>query len=374
LAHPRRIAARELTWPGMNVAAILLAPLLALHLILTDIAMAGPIFCVWLRRRETRRGEVLAGLVGWRVALWSNAALAAAIVPGVALLAWRWWTEDRVYFAAVDAIPRQRLWFALGELLFYFACMGAYAGLWQRWRDRPVAHGALAVAAASNLLLHFPPLFAIISVLTTRAGALGRQLDASEYRWLLLDGEVLSRVIHVWLGAFAVSGIVVLLLAWRICCQGQVDPAAGGVIRMSGLVALVVTMLQIPSGMWVAMEMPEDTRGRLLGDDFVATALLVLSVLLALRLMHTLAEIALGDCRPRQIGGAVALVLIVVLLMVGMRYRAERKAVMAARGLPPGRWASTACHPGFHLESAAAWGPIGKLRDRGRPGTNPSPE
>jgi hypothetical protein len=311
------------TWRGCEVLEVVLVVLLAMHLLLVDIAMAGPLVCVWLEWRETRHADELAGRAGLSLAGIASAALAVGIVTGGLLLAIRWWLDDHTYFSAVAAIPRDRLWFALGELLFYFGCMAAYRALWQRWRRWRLAHRLLAIAAASNLLLHFPALFAIVTVLTTRADRLGVSLDRSGYQRMLLDPEVLSRVAHVWLAAFAVSGATLMYLGLRIDRAGQHDPSRNRLIKAGALVALVPTLLQIPSGLWLALEMPEPARDPLLGGDWVATGLFATSFLLTLQLMHSLAGIAMGNCEPRQIRNSIAIMVLVVLLMVGTRGRAQ---------------------------------------------------
>ncbi|MBI3838141.1 MAG: hypothetical protein HY288_09450 [Planctomycetia bacterium] len=345
--------------------AVVLVVLLSVHLVLVDIAMTGPFVCVWLEWRETRHADEVAGRVGLRLARWANWALAGGIVVGCLLLAIRWWLDDQTYFSAVATIPRDRLWFALGELFFFFACMGAYQGLWQRWRQRRLAHRALAIAAASNLLLHFPALFAIISVLTTRTDLLNSSLDRSGYQRMLLDCEVLSRVAHVWLAGFAVSGMALMGLALRIERGDDRDPSRMRLIKGGALLALVPTLLQIPTGLWVAMEMPDTARDPLFGGDWLATGLFITSLLLTLQLMHSLAGIALGDRESRQIRNAIAVMMLVVLLMVGTRCRIHHSMLSMDRGSsPPSTAGRAAAKHHFHLVSGAAWVPIGAVHGR----------
>ena len=144
---------------------VFLTVLVAAHLLLVDVAMAGPLMCVWLEWRETRFADRSAGLIGKTLAGLVQWTLAGGIVLGGLLLAIRWWMDDRTYFSAVATIPVGRLWFGLGELLFFYGCMGGYVALWNRWRSHRLAHRALAIAAATNLLLHFPALFTMISVI-----------------------------------------------------------------------------------------------------------------------------------------------------------------------------------------------------------------
>jgi hypothetical protein len=304
--------------------------LLAAHLLLVDVAMTGPLVCVWLERRETRYADRAAGRVGRalaRMAMWS---LAGGMALGGLLLAIRWSISDRGYFEAVATIPEGRLWFGLAELIFYFVCMGAYTLLWNRLRNWRLVHRGLAIAAASNLLIHFPALFAIVSVVSTRAQLWGEKLDRSGYWTLLLDGEVLSRVVHVWLAAFAVTGVALMALASR----PAPDASSQRLIHRGACLALACSLLQLPAGLWLAFEMPDVAREPLFGGDLLASGLFIVSLLLAMQLLHTLASVALGEPRSKQIHRSVAIILVLVLLMVGTRSRLHYRA-LATLGLGP---------------------------------------
>lgn len=312
---------------------ILLALLLAAHLLLVDVVMAGPLVCIWLEWRETRHADPVAGSVGRALAGFVLWALAGGIAIGAILLAIRW-SIDRPYFSALAAIPQSRLWFGLGELLFYFACMAAYRRLWTRLRNRRMVHRLLAIAAASNMLVHFPALFAIISVASTRPQLWGSTLDRAGYWRLLVDGEVLSRVTHVWLASFAVTGVALLVFAVRLAGDPEHHSSRARLISRGAWLGLVCTLLQIPSGLWLAFEMPEAAREPLFGGDLVASGLFAASVLLTLQLLHTLAAIALGDSEPKQVRRSVLLVVMLMLLMAGTRARLDGDA-LATRELPP---------------------------------------
>jgi hypothetical protein len=247
------------------------------------------------------------------------------------LLAARWGQDDGRYLAAVANVPRSRLWLAAAELVFFFICMGVYSALWNPLRRWRLVHRTLAVAAATNLLIHFPALFVIISLADTRPDLFAVPLDAAQYRRLLIDPEVLSRIVHVWMSALAVTGTVVMGLGLRLSASDRCGSAAQPLVRLGAVSGLVPTLLQIPVGLWVIMEMPSVARSPLMGSDPVATVLFGLSVLLALWLMHGLSAIALGNNRPAEIRRAVAAMLLLVILMAGTRVRADaRRAGMPA--------------------------------------------
>ena len=303
-----------------------LALLLGVHLLLVNVAMIGPLICVWLDWRRSRFGDDVAGRAGHTLARWANWSLTGGVLLGGLLLAARWWQSDDRYFAAVGAVPRSRLWFAGLELLFYFACMGAYVGLWNRWRRWRIGHRLLAVAASTNLLMHFPALFAIIAILSSRPEAAVEPLGAAGYRRMLIDPEVLSHVIHVWVAALAVSGATLMGLGLRMARREQDPAAVGRLVQRGAVVALGATLAQIPLGFWLTTELPASQRQPLLGGDLLATGLFVASLLTALSLMHRLAGIALGDNGPKQIRRAIGVTCVLVLLMVGTRCRTTQRA------------------------------------------------
>ncbi len=315
---------------------VVLVLLLTVHLLLADVAMVGPLASVWLDWRSGRNGETAMEQAGLTTARLSSWALTLGIVVGVVLLGARWILNNGAYLEAVAALPRSRLWFAGFELLFYFACMGAYTGLWRRWRRWRLAHRLLAVAAATNLLVHFPALFVIISVIRQRPELLSSAVDSAEFRRLLVDGEVMSRVVHVWLAAVVVTAAVLMGLGLRMSADESRRESAIRLIRGGALAGLMATLVQVPVGFWVTLQLPEKSRSPLMGGDVLVTCLFLASVGLALALVHQLAAIALGDVEVRPIRRAVVMLVLLVLLMVGTRSRADHASHLG-RTAPPDR-------------------------------------
>ena len=314
------------------MAEIGLDLLLSVHLLLVDVAMAGPLACVALGWSKTPSGEALAGRVGRALAGLSIAALVAGAVVGGVLLGLRDWLDDRAYLAALAAIPPSRLWFGGAELLFSLTVMVAYRALWDRrarWRD---VHPVLALAAGTNLLVHFPALFVIVAVLAERGVAGVAPLDSAEYRQLLVDGEVVARVIHVWLAASAVTAVAVVALARRVADEGDSENRQR-IARRAGLVAASAVILEIPSGLYVAWQMSETAQRMLFGGDPLAAGLLVASIALAFWLLHVLGAVALGDSDPTQFRRAVVLLLLLVLCMVATRMHVYNR-LQASAAIP----------------------------------------
>jgi hypothetical protein len=218
------------------------------------------------------------------------------------------------YTFSLRQMPVGRWWYAAAEVVFYLTCMTAYLVLLrqpQRWRW---AHRALAFAAGTNLLYHFPPLFTILSIVPTRPALIGVPLERAIYRQLLVDPETLARVAHVWLASFAVTCVALAWIGWRELRAAAID-SVKSVIVGGGRLALTMTLLQIPVGVWVLMTLPQPQQDRLLGGDAICTSVLAASILLSLALMHQLSLLALGDGSRHRLLKATALMGGVILLM-----------------------------------------------------------
>ena len=182
--------------------------------------------------------------------------------------------------------------------------MGVYVGLWQRLRKHRLVHRALAVAAATNLLVHFPALFVIISVLSARGGLIDRPLTSAGFRALLVDPEVISRVAHVVVAAFAVAGGAVMAYGMQWARNGTHSAAAAQLVRGGATLALAATVVQLPLGVWLAMALPEQARAPILGGDPLVTGLFLVALVAALALMHYLAAVAMGEPDHNRIRSA----------------------------------------------------------------------
>jgi hypothetical protein len=307
------------------------------HLIAVNVAAAGPLYCVAVEWWGTRRGDVVAQQVARRFAVWSLVGFVAGIVIGGALLLILWHT-DRAYWLALGRVPIYRWWFFGGEVVFYLVCMVPYVVLWER-AGGPVAthvgeslrdsqprlgetrprgrwwHRLLAILAATNLLYHFPPLFTMLSLMSTRPGLAGDLLDRSLYVELFTDGETLARVAHHWLSSLATTGVVLMLLATRA------GAASGSTVVFAARVALAVTVLQLPVGVWLLLVSPAGAQSRLLGGEMASTVLFGTAIFFMVLLLQQLAAAAFADnSRSTAIKAAILLVA-VLLLMSGVLHR-----------------------------------------------------
>ncbi|HEV3415668.1 MAG TPA: hypothetical protein VG056_02600, partial [Pirellulales bacterium] len=112
--------------------------------------------------------------------------------------------------------------------------------------------------------------------------------------------------------------------------DAKVNPSAP-IIRGAARLALVATLLQIPVGLWVLFALPTAVQSQLLGEDWIATLLFGLSVIVALGLMHQLAMASLGAVSRQAVGRTALLLAAVVFLMVATLHRARQCVLEPAR-------------------------------------------
>jgi len=309
--------------------------------------MIGPLLAVWCDWRGRREAQPLLADLGRRLAWIAVSGLVLGGILGGLLLAIRYTVDDR-YFRAIAVVPRDRLWFAGAEWLFSLVCLTLYAALWRRWQRARLAHALMAIAAATNLLIHFPTLFVAVSVISARPGLLAQPLARSEYRRLLVDPEVLARVLHFWFAAIAVAALVVVWmgLGRRIiaqCGNGEQASLRERIIKLGGRMAITAVMLQFPIGLWVGLVMPERARRNLMGGDASATLLFLGAVGLAMLLMNLLSALILGDRKRDMARRSTVVLIVLMLLMVGVRLRSSEPAAAPAvpqtSTIPPERTA-----------------------------------
>jgi hypothetical protein len=303
----------------------LLVLVLAAHLLAANLAGAAPLVCIWLDVRETRRSDLLAGELGRYLIRQSIVWLTAGLALGGSTLAVVWAAQWEPFYETASRIPAARFWWAVPELAFYFYCVAMYLRWWAgpgtsaAWRV--VMRRVLGVLAATSLLYHFPLLFTVIGVYSTRVAVDPGMLN---FRRAMLDPEVLSQFAHHVLASFAIVGVAIMGFSLRLGRQGRPAEEVQRVATWGGRVALVPTVLQLVVGMLVLLALPARARDGLLGGDNVGTLLFGLSIVAAIVLMHRLASIAAGDVERKNLIGSMALLVLIVVAMVGTRQRARQ--------------------------------------------------
>jgi hypothetical protein len=295
---------------------------MTLHLATIGGASLTPLLCIWLKRRQTRRQDDLAGEIGRRLASQSIRWLIIGTALGLLLVLMLWWTDNTSFFRAAAHVPHRRWWFGGVQILFSLACLVAYWRTWDRAAHR-FWHPLLAALASMNLVYHFPPLFSAIAILERHAESAAVELSYSQFMSLQMQAEVLWRVAHFLLAALAVSGTMLLAQAARLLKQ-KAEKDAFRVAAWGARIALVAVVLEFVTGMALLLALPAAERARLIGTDLAATLCLGGGVLAAVGLLHHLGGIALGETSRAELLRAIGLLGLVLLLMVAARQMARQ--------------------------------------------------
>ncbi len=305
---------------GFCLSFLFLVVVFAAHLMCVNVASAGPLVAAGLDWLEGR-GSRLAGEAGRYLAAWGAALLLPGGMLGI-VVGWHFW-DDR--YQQVLGRLSSKLHFGAWEIVFSLVLM--VAQVWW-WRARPGAKGwerrgriFIAVLASTNLLYHFPMLFAVIETTATSGATGGDAITGREFRAIIADQAILSRALHFVLAAVAMCGIMLLGYALRLA-RRKADPSdVQQVAAWGGQVALVPSLLQVPVGMWLTVSLTRTLQSAVTGADLLATCLLISSVVLAIWMLQTLAAIAIGDAERSKLVRAMALMVVIITLMSGTLQR-----------------------------------------------------
>jgi hypothetical protein len=123
--------------------------------------------------------------------------------------------------------------------------------------------------------------------------------------------------VHVTLASLAVAGVAVIFLAKRLHASANAVEtiAHDRLIVLGAWVALLVTALQLPVGLWLLLSTDEPARNRLLGDHWPSATAFATGVLTSLWLLNVLLGIALGERERQKLRFAPALLVVTVVLM-----------------------------------------------------------
>ncbi|MBS0207847.1 MAG: hypothetical protein JSS27_02735 [Planctomycetes bacterium] len=314
---------------------LLLITVLAGHLLLANLATGGPFVCLWLQRRASG-GDVVAGRLVRQMAGWSLGALILAAATGLMQMLLVAKVYPQVFYATVALIAPSRYYASAGELVFSILCYGVYfalvgPGLATAGNGKRIGAGLLALLGALNTAWHFPTLFALLNVMSTRP----EMWDQGPIKVTsgLADGEVMALAIHFLFAAAAVAGLVLTTFALQSRQQppGDAERRYG---RVGGLIAVVPTVLQIGAGLWLVMETAEPARKLIMGRDMRATAIFLMATVAALMLMHRLATLALGRQKPNVVRNAWSALIATVWMMCAVQQLMRHHQYNDARGEP----------------------------------------
>jgi hypothetical protein len=294
-----------------------ITPLLrSVHLASACFAAAAPMAAAWLHCRAAR-GDSQARHTGLWLVGWSLVSLALALVTGLLLGLLNYLGEEN-YSQLVIAL-RAKLEWGLAELAFSAILVCLFWKWWQRTPDLPrgksMLRCSLAVLAGTNLLYHFPLLFAVLDQIRSNPELVENAITASIFRQLIVVPAVYTKALHVIL-----AGVVLCCLA--VMCAGEEEQQESSrLTTVAARVMLATLLLQLLIGIWMLMVMPADQRELLIGMGGVAPWLLALAVLLFVVVNQVLIPVAGGEKsgnRPRWLVGITLLLFLVMSAIAGL--------------------------------------------------------
>lgn len=258
--------------------------------------------------------------------------MAFGMSVGLMLTGWLWIRHSPAYWQAVGRFPSRTFGFAAGELAFTAACLAAYLALWERWLNRPWLHALIGVAAATNLLYHFPPLMIAVGNLATwPEWVTEAEVARPVFRSLFLRQVFMGQVLHFALASIAVGGALLMLLADRLPAEVDGSPAASRLTRSGAGIALAASLMQFAVGPWMLLSFPATMRDALIGDDWLASLLFFVSIVAAVGMVRSLGLIVLGDEGRHVVRQSVILLSAVILLMVAALARTRHIETVGKR-------------------------------------------
>lgn len=298
---------------------LLLISVTSFHFIAANLAVGGPIVALWLARRGGR-GDAEADRIGRRLLRVSLIGLYVAIALGV-ITAYGWWRLAPLNVErAVRALPRSRFEFGVLELVFSAICWEIWLRLWSGGSRRRLGWW-LGFLGATNVVYHFPTLFAVLVVLSERpAQAPGTVRFVS----MLVDPEVLGRTMHFIVASLAVAGATTMQLFVRVRKDDDENDDVERLKRRGAQIALTATLLQWPIGITVLLTLPEASRLHLLGGDPTAAGLFGLSLVAVVVLMHHLAGASFGHTSQREARAVLMWLGVTIVFMTAVRQYARK--------------------------------------------------
>ena len=288
-----------------------ITPLLrSVHLASACFAAAAPMAAAWLHCRAAR-GDSQARHTGLRLVGWSLVSLALALVTGLLLGLLNYLGEEN-YSQLVIAL-RAKLEWGLAELAFSAILVYLFWKWWQRTPDLPrgksILRCSLAVLAGTNLLYHFPLLFAVLDQLRSNPELMDNAITASDFRQMIILPVVYTKALHVVLAGVALCCLAIICVKKDGGAEGERLTVAAARILLGTLV------LQLLVGIWMLVVMPAAQRDSLIGMGGVAPWLLALAVILFVALTQTLIPVAGGEKPGRRPAWMVGLALAIFLVM-----------------------------------------------------------
>lgn len=279
----------------MEILVLIIRTLLvAAHLLTNALAGGGLLLAALMPGEpEARR----------RLARWSLWALFAGLATGGLAVVVVLLGGYPGYGAAASRLPLGAYGMLASEWLFTAVLVHLYYLGWRRLAHRRFWHGLIGVAAATNLLYHFPTLMIVLARLAKQpALSPSESIARPEFLALWRQPFPVAQTLHFW----ALS-LLVAAVAWLFVAEDRRSRVTGG------LIALVGGMLLVLSGVGQLITAPVGVSRELMSLASAAGWMFQAGVLCGLLLLLDLSHgAACGEFRQRRLAVVVGMA---VLLM-----------------------------------------------------------
>ena len=309
------------------IANLGLVGLLVGHLLLMQLAGAGPVACMvleWSAVNADPANRAKRTTVGKQLA---KDCVLAIIVGSLLALAMVWIATasgERDYSNVISRFY-SRVWWGGWEVATYLFAMLIYWLGWERLSKSAVGRGfhrLVAVFAVTNLLYHFPPLLTVmVDAMNSPEAVPAEPIASAEFRGLIFQTPVLAKTLHFTFAGLAVVGAWLMGQANEDSTiveqseDGEVAYVAGPP-RLGALLATISIAMQLLIGLWLVVLAPATEQAAIMGKDFVAAGCLGGGVLLSLVALNQSAAVAMGEGKLWQSRMAAGMIGVVVVLMI----------------------------------------------------------
>ncbi|WP_300154351.1 hypothetical protein [Solidesulfovibrio sp.] len=264
--HPPVSPAPGLALPSpWGIFEVLLLVTFAAHLLAVNVALGGTLIALLTPGRDRGAALSLGGKLPTTVAIAVNLAIPPLLFASVLY-------GQYLYSAAVLTAAT---WLSL-----FMVVMIAYALLYYAQPRLALAASRPAVLAAACLLLAASLILVNVSTLAVRPAAWMAYFDNPGGTVLnFADATFLPRWLHFVTASLAVAGLFLAVISRKAAAAGD---AAGLARKRLGLAWFTrATMVQFLVGLWFLFSLPREVHFAFLGGDGLATAALLVGVLLA---------------------------------------------------------------------------------------------
>ena len=293
--------------------------LLALHLIMINLAAIGPLFCIGLICGTTSDARQSARWLAGKCCV----ALFIGMLLGGTIMGLYSFGGDAIggkrFYRALLAIPHDKLWWGVAELVFYYLCMLPVVVYWAKVSARRWLIISLFLLAATNLIYHFAPLFVVVGHLQGLSDI--TPLTKADLRSLTFSPPVLARVLHHLLAGVAIVATLLMLHSAARLHHAQDDHKVESfktLTRRFAGVIFGVTLLEIPSGVWFLLQLPRSVQHQFLGGSLLVTGWFAVALMVAMMLLYKSFAVMTGATSCRDAWQSAGLLLTVILLMTGL--------------------------------------------------------